>query len=35
MEAARRAYYDKYLAQPGGQTTARNMYDDIVQALRL
>lgn len=35
MEAARRAYYDKYLAQPGGQTTARNMYDDIVQSLRL
>ena len=33
MQTARQAFYEQYLAQPDGQSTARNMYDDIKRSL--
>lgn len=33
MLATRQAYYDEYLAKPGGQSTAKNIYDDMLRAL--
>jgi len=35
MDDARRNYYDKYLAQPSGQSTARNMYEDMLRSLNM
>lgn len=35
MQDVRRAFYEEYLVQPGGQSTARNMYDDIVRSLNM
>ena len=35
MKAARETYYNEFLAQPGGKTTAQNMYDDIVRSLNM
>ena len=35
MQAVRQAYYQEFLLPPGGQTTARNMYADMVRSLNL
>ena len=35
MLATRQAFYDEYLARPGGQSTAKNIYDDMLRALGL
>lgn len=35
MQEVRQAYYDKYLRQPDGQSTAKNIYNDILRSLRL
>lgn len=35
MQEIRQSYYDKYLKQPSGQSTARNIYDNIVRSLNL
>lgn len=35
MQTTRQEFYQQYLSQPGGQSTAQNMYDDIVKSLNL
>ena len=35
MQSKRQAYYEEFLAQPDGQSTAKNIYQDILKSLLL
>jgi CDP-glycerol glycerophosphotransferase (TagB/SpsB family) len=35
MQSQRQTYYQEFLAQPGGQSTAQNIYHDMLKSLNL